>query len=98
MATLFISVYEAAGSTALDDPLQEEVVTVGAGSLRSNAISGPGNKKRTVRLFTDADCFVTWGEDPTALTDGSEGRPMGAENPEYFSIQAGHKIAVIQRV
>ena len=98
MATLFIAVFEAAEQTALDIPLQETTVNVTGGSLQSDVIVGAGKKKRTVRLFSDTDCFVTWGEDPTAVGDGSEGRPFGAENPEYISIEAGHKIAVIQRV
>ena len=98
MATLFITVFSVAGSTALGDPIQEEAVTIGAGSLKSNVITGTGRKRRTVRLFADADCFVTWDSDPTVLADGSNGRPMGSENPEYWDIEAGHEIAVIERV
>jgi hypothetical protein len=98
MATLQLTVFEVAASTALGDPLQEEVVTVGAGSLTSNVIVGSGNVRRTVRLYTDTDCFVTWGESPTAKTDGTAGRMLGADNPEYYNIQSGHKIAVIERV
>lgn len=98
MATLQITVFEMAASTALGDPLQEEVVTVGAGSLSSNVIVGSGKKRRTIRFYTDTDCFVTWGESPTAKTDGEAGRMLGADNPEYWNVQAGHKIAVIERV
>jgi len=97
MATLFFAVFEDAAQTALDIPLQEDVIAIGVGSLQSATIVGSGKKKRTVRLFADVDCFVTWGADPTAVADGSEGRPIGAENPEYVSIEAGHKIAVIAR-
>lgn len=97
MATLFISVYRAAGSTALGTPSQEEVVAIGAGSLQSTAISGTRGD-RVVRLYADVDCFAHWGSNPTALTDGTAGRPLGADNPEYFRIPVGDIIAVIQRV
>lgn len=97
MATLFYCVWEAAENVALGAPLQEGVVTVGAGSLQSAVIVGSGKKRRRVRLFTDTNCFVTWSEDPTAVNDGTDGRPMGSENPEFWDIQSGHKIAVIER-
>ena len=104
MTILFITVFRQAGSTALGDPLQEEKVAIGAGSLKSNTISGSATspvgtgKPTTCRLYAIADCFVTWGADPTALIDGSAGRALGADNPEYFNILSGDKIAVIQRV
>jgi len=98
MATLQITVFEVAGSTALGDPLQEEIVAVGAGSLTSNVIVGSGKRRRTVRFYTDTDCWVTWGASPTAKTDGTAGRMLGADNPEYWNVEAGHKIAVIERV
>ena len=98
MATLFIVVFQGAGSVAHGDPIQEEVVSIGAGSLTSNVITGSDRKRRIVRMYADADCFVTWGETPTALTDGTDGRPLGSDNAEYFDVEAGHKIAVIQRI
>jgi len=101
MATLFITVWDSAKEVALGAPLQEEVVAIGAGSLQSNVITTQSDGRvthRRVRLYADADCFVTWGSDPTALNDGSAGRAMGADNPEYFEITAGEKIAVIERV
>ena len=97
MATLFYAVYEAAEQTALGIPLDENVVAIGGASVVSAIMPGSGRQRQTVRLFADANCFVTWGADPTALAEGTEGRPLGAENPEYVSIEAGHKIAVIQR-
>lgn len=97
MATLYIAVFEHAEMTALGEPLEESTVTISGTSAQSAVIPGTGRKRKKVRLFADSDCFVTWGENPVAVTDGSDGRPMGAENPEYFDIEAGHKIAVIQR-
>jgi len=97
MATLYISVWTNAAAVALGDPLQETSVNIDVTSTQSAAIVGSGRKRRRVRLFADADCFAAWGEDPTALTDGTDGLPLGASNPEYFDIEAGHKIAVISR-
>lgn len=94
---LFITVWGGAGEVAMGDVLQEEVVAVGGGSLQSNVITGSGVRQR-VRLYSDTDCFVTWGSNPIAVGDGSSGRAMGADNPEYFEVNAGQKIAVIERV
>ena len=101
MALLQISVYVSATEVLEGVPIQEEVITIGAGSLTSNVISGPTTKNiplRRVRFYADADCFVTWGDDPTALTNGTEGRFLGADNPEVWSVKAGQKVAVIERV
>ncbi len=98
MATLFIAVWRDAAEVALGDPLQEIAVAIGAASAQSAAITGKDRQRNRIRLFADADCFVTWGTDPTALTDGTAGRPLGAGNPEYFDIEAGQKVAVIQRL
>jgi len=97
MATLFYAVYESAGEVALGDPIQEGTVTIGVASAQSATISGSGRKRKRVRLYADVNAFVTWGSNPTALNDGTDGRPMGADNPEYFDIEAGHKIATILR-
>lgn len=97
MATLFVTVWETAEAVALGDPLQEFQINIAATSTPSAAaIIGSPRRKRRIRLFADADCFVTWAETPVAVSTAS--RPMGAENPEYFEIQAGQKIAVIERL
>lgn len=96
MATLTITVWGDASQTLIGEPLQEMTVAIGAGPLASGVITGGVNKAmRRVRLFADADCYVTWGENPTAAAGNI---PMGAENPEVFGIQSGHKISVIERV
>ena len=97
MATLFFAVFEGAAEVATGDPIQEGVVSIGGASAPSAVIVGSGRKRRRVRLFADAICFVTWGENPVAKSDGTEGRPIGAEGGEYFDIEAGHKLAVIER-
>lgn len=98
MATLQITVFEEAKEVAFGLPQQEIVVTVGVASAQSATIVGSGRKVKRCRLVSDTDCWVTWGENPTALNDGTDGRMMGANNPEYFAIEAGWKVAVIERV
>lgn len=98
MATLQFTVFESAAETALGDPIQEDTIEISGTSTQGAAISGSGRRRRRVRIVCDADAWVTWGADPTAINDGSAGRMMGQENPEYFDIEAGHKIAVIERV
>ena len=98
MATVFIGVWGGAGLALVGQPLQEMAVAISGTSAQSAAISGPSKPtQRQVRLFTDTDCFVTWGANPTALTDGTGGRALGAENPEVFTIDSGSLIAVIER-
>lgn len=98
MATLFIGVWGDASQTLIHKPVEEFAVTISGTSAVSPALSQGNNKvMRRVRLYADADCFVTWGTDPTALTDGTEGRPLGADNPEVFGIESDQKIAVILR-
>jgi len=96
MASLQLTVFSNANSTAAGDVLQEEVVTVSGTSAQSSVITGSGNY-RVVRIYSDVDCFLTWGSNPTALTDGPAGRFIGANNPEYFRLQAGERFAVIER-
>lgn len=98
MATLFFCVFPGAGEVALGDPLQEDTVTVDATPRQSAAIAGTNRKRQRVRCYTDGACFVTWGANPTAVNDGSSGRPMVADSAEYFDIEAGYLIGVIERL
>ena len=98
MATLFFRVHATAGNTALGVKLQENVVTVGAVSAQSAVIVGDSRRSRKVRLYSDTDCFVEWGANPTATTDGLAGMPVGADNPEWIDVEAGQRLAVIERV
>jgi hypothetical protein len=99
MTTLYVTVFEGgAGSTAHGAPLQEFAVDIDAASTESAAITGAAGTHRTVRLYPDANCSVIWGASPqTAVADGTAGRAMGADNPEYFQMDAGEVIAVITR-
>lgn len=93
-----MTVLDNASNAVLGEPVQSMKVTVGGGSLQSAAVSGTRKQIRWVRLFSDADCFVAWGDNPTAVIDGSDGMPLGAENPEIIGVAAGQLIAVIERV
>ena len=99
MSNLYIAAFKDAKEVALGLPALEESVAYTTSSVQSTVlpVQTPGIDYR-VRIFSDADCFVTWGENPTALQDGTSGRPIGANNPEYFSIKNGHRLAVIERV
>ena len=82
--TLFYCVFSGAGEVALGDPVEEGTIDVSGGENKSSVISSDTNvpnKRMRVRFFADDDMFVTWGDDPTAKNDGTEGRPLGAENP-----------------
>lgn len=99
MSNLYIAAFKDAKEVALGLPALEEQVVYTTSSVQSTVlpVQTPGIDYR-VRIFSDADCFVTWGENPTATIDGTSGRPIGANNPEYFSIKNGHRLAVIERV
>ena len=98
MATLFLSVFDAA-SNALVAPASEFLtITVGGASAQSSVLTGPTKPvQKLVRMFTDTDCFVHWGADPTATSNGSSGMPLGAENPEVVTVDTGQKFACIER-
>lgn len=98
MAQLQFSVWPDAREVAIGVPEQEGVITIG-GTSAQGAVIAPSEEPRLkrVRVLCDSAAWVTWGADPTAAADGSAGFMMGAENPEYFGIEAGHRLAVIER-
>lgn len=63
-------------------------VSIGAASAQSSALSG-----RTVRLCATVDAHIAIGADPTA-TGTSTLLPAGTV--EYFQIEDGWKVAVVQ--
>ena len=95
MATLFCTVFRQSGSTAIGAPTFLAGVTIDSTSRQTTAIAGTRGH-RTVRIYPDADCFVTWGSNPT-VTGATDAFPMGADNPEYFLVPIGEKIAVLTR-
>ncbi len=97
MATIGIPVFASAKEVLFEVPIQFESMTVDGTSRQSGEISGSRQEIRHCRIFSDTDCFILWGTDPTAV-DFSDSLPIGAENPEVIGVRAGDKIAVIQRV
>lgn len=95
--TVFYSSAESGKGPVLNEGLQ----TV-AGTSSQTGVMDPagGAQSRSVRLATTEKVWVTWGDDPTALQDGSDGRMMGPDisTVEYFDIPADSKIAVIARL
>lgn len=104
MATLQYTTFFSATETGKGPVLNENVITIGGASAQSPGVVDPTatgaqiNQSRCVRISADANCWVTWGTNPTALDTGLGGRMIGAGNPEYFDLLANHKIAVITRV
>lgn len=96
MATLGIQVFSDAKEVLFGKPLQVTSITIGVASADSAAITGSNKEMRYARLFADADCFVLWGDSPTA-NDFTDSMPLGAENPEVIGIQAGQVVACITR-
>lgn len=106
MANLYVTVYAGAAEVASGRPSQQFVgILIGATSTPSTeTITLPaGNIRRSyrIRVLAESNCFVTWGpaeDSPVAKNDGTDGRAVGAENPEYFEAFQGDKIAVIERI
>lgn len=97
---LHYTVFASANETGKGPALSMASRSVGGTSEQTAVMdSTAGNRPRSVRVCVDTNCWVTWGENPTALTDGTDGVPMGIDTStvEYFDIPANHKIAVIQR-
>jgi len=97
MATCQITVFGDSSALSIGSPIQEMTVAIGATTAQSSALTGSNSKLQRTRIMCDTNAWVTWGDNPTATTDGTSGRMMGAENPEYFAIEAGQIIAVIAR-
>lgn len=64
-------------------------------SAQSDALDSDGGHQANivVRLCATQNCYVAFGEDPTA-TSSSTYLPAGIV--EYFRMTAGHKIAALQ--
>ena len=99
MPFLNYAVWDDAREVAIGPPEQINDIAVGAGSTQGDVIAPTESGKRKlkrVRVMSDVNCRILWGENPTAADDGTS-MPVGSENPEYIGVEAGHRIAVIQR-
>lgn len=76
-------------------PVFEGVVTVGAGSTQSQAVTDASAKPGGyyVRLRADEACHIAIGANPTATTGNT--LKLGAGSVEWVGVPNGHKIAVI---
>lgn len=92
---VYMTVWEDAAEVALGEPLQFTSAEIG--STNSAAIVGTGKKRRRVRLYSTAACWVKYGANPTA-TGASDAMAVGADNPEYIDMEAGHVLTAIARV
>jgi len=97
MAYVQFTVFDGASTTADGDPIQEGIITIDVTSTQGAVLTPDNKKRRRVRVkAVGADACVEWGANPTASADGTAGRHMGDGNPEYFNIEAGHRLACIQ--
>jgi hypothetical protein len=71
-------------------PILTQPVAVGASSTQSAAFTA---YTKTVRLIANTDCYVAFGSNPTASTSSLF---LPAGSIEYFRVQPGSQIAVIQ--
>lgn len=92
---VYMTVWESASEVALGDPLQFTSAVIGGAA--SAAIVGEGRKRRRVRVYADAACWVKYGANPTA-TGAADAMPLGADNPEYIDMEAGYVLTAIARV
>ena len=92
---VYMTVWESASEVALGDPIQYTQAVIGGAN--SAAISGSGRKRRRVRLYADAACWVKYGANPTA-TGATDAMALGADNPEYIDMEAEHILTAIARV
>ncbi len=99
MATLYISEYgkltaDVSGTRvqAVQEPaITDQVVDISAASLASQPFS---SLTHIIRVHTDGACHIIIGTGtPTATTSRKR---MAAGQTEYFGVQPGHRIAVIQ--
>jgi hypothetical protein len=97
MSTLYISEFKSLGSIGTHNvnaapmpPLVEQTVAIGAGSLQSNAF---GANTQVIRVCADSVCSIEIGANPTATATTAR---IPANVPEYFAVQPGQKLAVIQ--
>lgn len=96
MAKVYVSEYNSVGgimgaavAAPAEPALAEQNIAIGAGSVQSNAFN---TDTRLIRVHTDAICAIKIGASPTAVATDKR---MPANATEYFTVTAGHKIAVI---
>ena len=89
MGKLYVSEYVSSHFNCAIEPAASNQVITYSGSVQSTSFT---NATSFVRVHTDAICSIKFGANPTATTSDER---MAANTTEYFSVQAGHKIAAI---
>lgn len=94
MATLYIAEFRQVGDLGRiqapeQPPYAEQTVAIGVGSVQSSAFN---TATKFIRVHTDAICSIKIGSNPTATATTAR---MAAGQTEYFTVLAGHKLAVI---
>lgn len=91
MATLYLAEFaESDVNSSKEPPIAEQTIAIGGSSVAcSNAFNA---RTRLIRVHTDAICSIAIGAAPTAT---AAKRRMAANQTEYFSVEAGFKVAVI---
>ena len=95
MAKLYFSEYSTIGAfaspaqMAMEPSITKQTVDFTSGEAKSAALNA---RTRFVRVWSDADCCLAVGVDPTADTSSL---PIAAKAPEYFGVAPGDKISVV---
>lgn len=95
MAAVYVAEYQSirVGGPAVDTPpIIEQVVAITSSHTESLAFS---DNTHFIRVHTDAICSVLVANSPTATTSNMR---FAANQTEYFSVNPGQKISVIQNV
>jgi hypothetical protein len=93
-------------------PALSQTIAIGAGSIQSAAFSvgrpdsynADGtpitipNNTTHIRAVATADCWISFGANPTAVVAAVTAILLPAGVPEYFWVVPGERIAVIQNV
>jgi hypothetical protein len=98
MPTLWFHTFDTASEAANGPVLQKGTINIGATATLGDMITGKstGDKRnRTVRVFTDADCYIAWGDADTEAN--ATDVPIRSEDAEYFHLNEGDYISVIER-
>jgi len=93
MAKVYMTVFESAAEVALG-LIQFTNATIDGAA--SSAIDGTARKGRRVRLYAESACWVAWGTSPNP-TGEDDAMPLGPDNPEYISMEAGQTLKAISR-
>lgn len=98
MATLWIREFKKIGGGAARlAPVAQEPAAAGQDfdfTTTAGASAAFSASTVIVRLISDADCFLAFGDDPTA--DEDTGFLLKADIAEYVGVYPGHKVSAVQ--